>query len=111
MAVACFNPMLSPLIPAPPSGRGRAAFLRVRAAFLAPLACGAVVGRGRRRLAAAADPQAVQEQPARTEVSGETGAAGASEASSKLVLVVGGTGGVGKAAISLLYVPALLVFS
>jgi NADPH:quinone reductase-like Zn-dependent oxidoreductase len=68
-----------------------------------------LVYRGRWRLAAAAEPQAVQ--AARTEVAGETGAAGASEASSKLVLVVGGTGGVGKTAISLLYVPALIVFS
>ncbi|KAG2540686.1 sanguinarine reductase-like [Panicum virgatum] len=96
MAVACFNPMLSPLVPAPPGRRRRAAFLRLRAAFLGPLACGAVGGSGRWRVAAAADPQAVQEQPARTEVSGVTGAAGPSEASSKLVLVVGGTGGVGQ---------------
>lgn len=112
MALAClnFNPVLSPLAPTPPGRRGRAAFLRSRAAAsLGPPACGALVCRGRWRLAAAAEPQAVQ--AARTEVAGETGAAGASEASSKLVLVVGGTGGVGKTAISLLYVPALIVFS
>ncbi|CAL4930971.1 unnamed protein product [Urochloa decumbens] len=98
MAVACFNfnPVLSPLVPAPPGRRGRTAFLRPRAASPGPVACGAVVGRGGWRLAAAAEPQAVQEQPARTEVSGETAAAGPSEASSKLVLVVGGTGGVGQ---------------
>ncbi|XP_004984340.1 sanguinarine reductase [Setaria italica] len=98
MAVACFNfnPFLSPLVAAPPGRSGRAAFLRSRAASLGPLACGAVVGRGRWRLAAAAEPRAVQEQPARSEASGETGAAVAPKASSKLVLVVGGTGGVGQ---------------
>jgi hypothetical protein len=47
------------------------------------------------RLAAAAEPQAVE---GRTEGSAEAGTAGgAAEASSKLVLVVGGTGGVGMA--------------
>ncbi|TKV96043.1 hypothetical protein SEVIR_9G404000v4 [Setaria viridis] len=98
MAVACFNfnPFLSPLVAAPPGRSGRAAFLRSRAASLGPLACGAVVGRGRWRLAAAAEPRAVQEQPARSEASGETGAAVPPKASSKLVLVVGGTGGVGQ---------------
>lgn len=47
------------------------------------------------RLAAAAEPQAMAEQPARTEGSAEAGAAAGAEASSKLVFVVGGTGGVG----------------
>lgn len=114
MAVAFFNPVVSPLVPAAPGRSGRASsFLRPRAASLGPLACGGEVGRVRWRLAAAAESQAVQEQPARTEVSGETGAAGASEASSKLVLVVGGTGGVGKAAMSCpcSVLPALVVHS
>nr|CAB3495911.1 unnamed protein product [Digitaria exilis] len=94
MAVAFSNPVLSPLVPAAPGRRGRASFARSRAASLGPIACGAVVGRvGWHLAAAAAESQAVQEQ---TEVSGETGAAGAPEASSKLVLVVGGTGGVGQ---------------
>lgn len=44
----------------------------------------------------AEEPQAVrqQEQQQRTEGSGEAGAEAAADASSKLVLVVGGTGGV-----------------
>ncbi|XP_066379908.1 uncharacterized protein At5g02240-like [Miscanthus floridulus] len=100
MAVGCFNPVLSPLVPSPPGRRLRAA-LRSQshpptAVSLRLLACGAAAGRGTRRLAAAAESQAVQEQPAQTEESGEAGGAGAAEASSKLVLVVGGTGGVGQ---------------
>lgn len=99
MAVGCFNHVLSPLVPSPPGRRVRAA-LRCRwhrhpltAVSLRRLPCGAAAGRGTRRLAAAAESQAVQEQPARAE---EAGGAGAAEASSKLVLVVGGTGGVGQ---------------
>jgi hypothetical protein len=99
MAVGCFNHVLSPLVPSPPGRRVRAA-LRCRwhrhpltAVSLRRLPCGAAAGRGTRRLAAAAESQAVQEQPARAE---EAGGAGAAEASSKLVLVVGGTGGVGE---------------
>lgn len=55
----------------------------------------------------------MQEQPARSEASGETGAAVAPQASSKLVLVVGGTDGVGKTKIPLLSVsvPSLQYFS
>ncbi|KAL6593824.1 hypothetical protein ACP70R_048725 [Stipagrostis hirtigluma subsp. patula] len=97
MATACFSPALSPrlardrplaLAPAGRRAYGRAAvrsLLSPAASSHGP-ACGA----------AAAEPQAVQEQEARTEGSGEAGAAGAAEASSKLVLVVGGTGGVGQ---------------
>ena len=109
MAVGCFNPVLSPLVPSPPGRRLRAA-LRSHpptAVSLRLLACGAAAGRGTWRLAAAGESQAVQEQPARTEESGEAGGAGAPEASSKLVLVVGGTGGVGEIPISLLSVLAL----
>lgn len=110
MAVGCFNPVLSPLVPSPPGRRVRAA-LRSHpptAVSLRLLPCGAAASRGTWRLAAAAESQAVQEQPARTEESGEVGGAGAPEASSKLVLVVGGTGGVGEIPISLLSVLALL---
>lgn len=102
MAVGCFNPVLSPLVPSPPGRRVRAA-LRCRwhrhpltAVSLRRLPCGVAAGRGTRRLAAAAESQAVQEQQARTEEPGEAGGPGAAEASSKLVLVVGGTGGVGE---------------
>ncbi|XP_062215575.1 sanguinarine reductase [Phragmites australis] len=97
MEMACFNGSLSPRLTCDrPRGRHahcRAAlrYLPQRAAsFPGRLARGAAVGRGRRRLAAAAEPQTLQEQPARTEGSG------AAEACSKLILVVGGTGGVGQ---------------
>ncbi|CAD6211220.1 unnamed protein product [Miscanthus lutarioriparius] len=109
MAVGCFNPVLSPLVPSPP-GRCVRAALRSHpptAVSLRLLPCGAAAGRGTWRLAAAVESQTVQEQPARTEESGEAGGAGAPEASSKLVLVVGGTGGVGEIPISLLSVLAL----
>ncbi|KAJ1297095.1 hypothetical protein BS78_01G351700 [Paspalum vaginatum] len=97
MAVGCFNPVLTPLVSAPPGRRLRSALLSrlPTASFHRLLACGSE-GRGRWRLEAAAEPQAVQEQPARTEASDATSTAGGSEASSKLVLVVGGTGGVGQ---------------
>ncbi|TVU47015.1 hypothetical protein EJB05_06591 [Eragrostis curvula] len=105
------GPALSPrltchrtLVPAPLGwdAHGRPALVRSRktraASSLGPLACVAAVGRGVWRLAAAAESQAaaVEEQPARTEGSTDAGAAGGAEASSKLVLVVGGTGGVGQ---------------
>ncbi|XP_006651386.2 protein TIC 62, chloroplastic [Oryza brachyantha] len=58
-------------------------------------ASSAAGGRCSWRLAAVAEePQAVQQR--RTVGSGEAGAEGAADASSKLVLVVGGTGGVGQ---------------
>uniref|UniRef100_A0A804LKH2 NAD(P)-binding domain-containing protein n=1 Tax=Zea mays TaxID=4577 RepID=A0A804LKH2_MAIZE len=100
MAVGCFNPVLSPLVPSPPRSRLRAALRshshQPTAVSLRLLPSGAAAGRGTWRLAAAAESQAVQEQQARTEEPGEAGGPGAAEASSKLVLVVGGTGGVGQ---------------
>ncbi|KAK3151644.1 hypothetical protein QOZ80_3AG0248550 [Eleusine coracana subsp. coracana] len=102
--MACLGPALSPrlachrtLLPAPPGGQahGRATLMRSRLPQ-GSLACCKPVGRRVWRLAAAAEPQAVEDQPARTEGSAEASAAGGAEASSKLVLVVGGTGGVGQ---------------
>jgi hypothetical protein len=100
--MACLGPAFSPrlahdwpLVPALPDGQahGRPALLRSRASSIGSLARGRAVGRCLWRLAAAAEPQAVE---GRTEGSAEAGTAGgAAEASSKLVLVVGGTGGVG----------------
>ncbi|KAF0913531.1 hypothetical protein E2562_023271 [Oryza meyeriana var. granulata] len=96
MAIACHNPpALSPLL----AYGGRAAptccSVSTSSARL-PRAAAA----GRRwswRLAAVAEePQAVRQQEQRTAGSGEAGAEGAADASSKLVLVVGGTGGVGQ---------------
>lgn len=109
MAMAYLNPVLSSrliytqqLASAQPGRYGRAA---LRSCSFTPtsssrLAC-AAVSHGGWRLAAAVEPQAVQQeegqrQQARTEGKGEAGAEGAAEASSKLVLVVGGTGGVGR---------------
>jgi hypothetical protein len=108
MAVGCFNPVLSPLVPSPPRSRLRAALRshshQPTAVSLRLLPSGAAAGRGTWRLAAAAESQAVQEQQARTEEPGEAGGPGAAEASSKLVLVVGGTGGVGEIPIYLMFV-------
>uniref|UniRef100_A0A0A9DID2 NAD(P)-binding domain-containing protein n=1 Tax=Arundo donax TaxID=35708 RepID=A0A0A9DID2_ARUDO len=103
MEMACFNAALSPRLTfdRPVVAAHCRAALRYRpqrAASSPGLACcaGAAVGRGLWRVAAAAEPQAVQEQSARTEGSGEAATSAAAEASSKLVLVAGGTGGVGQ---------------
>ena len=96
MAMACLNPLaLSPRL----AYGGRAAPRRCCSVVVPTSSARAAAGRCRWRLAAVAEaPQAVrqQEQQQRTEGSGEAGAEAAADASSKLVLVVGGTGGVGK---------------
>uniref|UniRef100_A0A0D9VU46 NAD(P)-binding domain-containing protein n=1 Tax=Leersia perrieri TaxID=77586 RepID=A0A0D9VU46_9ORYZ len=90
MAMACLNlPALSPRLA---SGGGAAP-----GRCSVPASSVRLPRRCSWRVAAVAEdpPQAVQEQR-RTEGSGEAGAEGAADASSKLVLVVGGTGGVGQ---------------
>uniref|UniRef100_A0A0D3FIK8 NAD(P)-binding domain-containing protein n=1 Tax=Oryza barthii TaxID=65489 RepID=A0A0D3FIK8_9ORYZ len=96
MAMACLNPLA--LSPRQAYG-GRAAPRRCCSVVVPTSSARAAAGRCRWRLAAVAEePQAVrqQEQQQRTEGSGEAGAEAAADASSKLVLVVGGTGGVGQ---------------
>lgn len=95
MAMACLNPLaLSPRL----AYGGRAAPRRCCSVVVPTSSARAAAGRCRWRLAAVAEERrrAAAGAAAADGGSGEAGAEAAADASSKLVLVVGGTGGVGK---------------